>query len=174
METCGLCHTEYPHRARGLAGQAQPAFHSRTRRCGHRRDVGSGCRQSDRGRQGSHPLARIRLRRLRVLRIRTRDPVPQPAGLWILGRRSLCRVRIGPSGLCGTSPRRPRSVGRSAAHVCWRHDLQGGEGGGYPVLGPGRHLRHRGLGSSGGQICPYRRSLCGCCRPDRQQAHLGA
>jgi len=57
-----------------------------------------------RGRQGSHLLARIRLRGLRVLRIRTRNPLPQPAGLWVLGRRRLCRVRVGRSGVCGTGP----------------------------------------------------------------------
>ena len=67
-----------------------------------------------------------------------------------------------------------RPVRRGAADLRRRHDLQGGQGRGDPLLGSGRRVRRRRAGASGDPVRRDRRRPGDRGRPDRRETRAGA
>ena len=134
----------HPCRARGVAGQAGAAVHPRPRgRRSHRtRRLGQRPRAHHRHARGA-AVARICVRRLRVLQLRARDALRAAARHGLLHQWRVRGVRRRLRAPRRPRPRRRRSGRRRAADMRRRHDLQGRQDVRRELFEPGRGVRRR-------------------------------
>jgi len=168
METCGICHTDI-HAAHGdwpvkpappfIPGHEAWASSTGSVRGHHLR----------RRRPRRHSLAGLRLRRLRVLRLGTRDPLRQARELGYSVNGAYAEYALADASFVERCPRAwtrstpPRSRARG-------DHLQGGQSVGCAFDGPRRRLRHRRPRASGRAVREDRRCLGRRRRPHRFEA----
>ena len=133
----------HPRGRRRLAGRAHAAVRPRPRGHRHHRGARRGRHEPSGRRARRHRVARFGLRRLPLLRRRSRDSVREPGEQRLLDRRRVRRVRRRQRGLRRPGARRHQLGRRRAAELRRRDDLQGHEGRPDPADRAGRRVRHR-------------------------------
>ena len=114
-----------------------------TRASGSSVELGPGRDRGGARRPRRDAVARLRVRHLRLLRLRLGDALPRAEEHGLLDRRRLRRVRRRLRPLRRPGAGRHRPVRRGPAHLRRRHDVQGGQGRGHPLVRPRRRVRRR-------------------------------
>ena len=157
VEASGLCHTDI-HAAHGdWPVKPTPPFVPGHEGVGIVVTLGPGVTEVGARRSGGCPVARLRMRDLRALRVGLGDAVHAAAEHRLLGGRRLRRVRQGIGAVRREGAGRRRPARRGAAHLRRRHDLQSGQGLRRSLLRPRGSVRHRRPRSPRGSVRPDRR-----------------
>ena len=170
VEASGLCHTDI-HAAHGdWPIKPTPPFTPGHEGVGI---VERGRLRRDRGRprrSRRDPVARLRVRDLRLLRERMGDPLPRAEEHGLLARRVVRRLREGLRPVRGQGAGRRRSDRRRTAHLRGSHDVQGGQGRRHEAVGSRRGLRRRRARPSRDPVRGDRRRARDRRRPLRREA----